>query len=414
MLDKITMENNVKKIRADFPIYDNNPNLIYLDSGATSLKPKCGLNKMNEYYTNYGVNIHRGVYHLSYKATLEYDKARENVASFINAKDKEIIFTKNTSDSLNMLCLMYSKMLSKGDEIISSYLEHHSSILPWMVSAKENGFKIKFAELNKNGRLSINAIKDKISVKTKVIVVTYISNVLGYINDIKEIVRIAHEKGIIVIVDAAQAIQHVKIDVQDLDCDFLAFSGHKMFGPTGVGVLYGKKKLLKMLKPLYYGGDMNENVSVDDIEIKEIPYCFETGTPMIAEVLGLSVAIDYIKQIGFDYIKEHDDSIKEYLEEKIHELNDIIIYNDHLDTPILSFNIKGVHPHDVASFLDQENICVRAGHHCAQLLTRFLKCNGTLRASFQIYNDYNDVDHLIESLKKIIKFFKESYGESNE
>ena len=408
MISYKEMEDFVSNVRKDFPIYDNNPNLIYLDSAATSLKPKCVIDKMNEYYEKYGVNIHRGVYKLSYIASSECDQARAKVAKFINANPMEIVFTKNASDSLNSLCLMYSKLLKAGDEILTSYQEHHSSVLPWLISSKENNFKLTYMPLDKDGRLSVSTIQNSISDKTKVIVINYISNVLGYVNDIKRICELAHKQGIIVIVDGAQAVQHLPIDVKELDCDFFAFSSHKMFGPTGIGVLYGKKKLLKQLKPLYYGGDMNENVDVDHVDIKEVPYCFETGTPMIAEIIGLGKAIDYINSIGLDKIKKHDESIMEYLELKLKDISGIEIYNKGFESTIFSFNIHGVHPHDAASFFDQYGVCLRAGHHCAQLMTKWLGCNGTLRASFFIYNDYKDVDVFIDSLKRIIKFFKEN------
>ncbi len=406
-MDRIEMDNFTKKIREEFPIYETNPSLVYLDSGATSLKPKCVQDKMNEYYTEYGVNIHRGVYKLSYLATEEYDKARNNVARFINAKDSEIIFTKNVSESLNVLCLMYSKLLNKGDEILSSYQEHHSSILPWIIASKENELKLTYIPLDKDAHLTIENFKNNISENSKVLVITYVSNVLGYVNDVKEMIKIAHEHNMIVIVDAAQAIQHIAIDVKDLDCDFLAFSGHKMFGPTGIGVLYGKKKLLKQLQPVFYGGDMNEEVYSDSVDIKEVPYCFETGTPAIAEALGLSEAINFIRKIGFDKIIEHDKSLIAYAKEKMSKIEGITIYNKDMDTPIISFNIDGVHPHDAASFFDNEGICLRAGHHCAQLLTKWLKCNGTLRASMYIYNNYDDIDKFVNVLENVAKFFKD-------
>ena len=405
-MERIEVKEFANLMKSYFPIYENVKDLCYLDSAATSLKPKCVLDKMDEYYSYYGVNIHRGVYKLSYDATYAYDKARENVAKFINADFKEVVFTKNVSEALNDISIMLAPSLKEGDEILSSFLEHHSSVLPWMIRAKEKNLKLTYIPLLEDGRVDIDNLEKYISKNTKVIALSYVSNVLGYIVDIKKVVDIAHKHNIIVIVDAAQAVCHHKIDVRELDCDFLCFSGHKMFGPTGVGVLYGKANILKKLSPVYYGGDMNEEVYVDKVDIKDIPYRFEVGTPNIAEVIGLSSAIDFINEIGFDKIEAHENAIKAYLEEKIKEVDGIEVYNKHFDSAILAFNVKGIHPHDASGFLDEDNICIRAGHHCAQLLTKWLGVNGTLRASFSIYNDFDDVDKLIECIKRIVAFFK--------
>ena len=405
-MERIEVKEFANLMKSYFPIYENVKDLCYLDSAATSLKPKCVLDKMDEYYSYYGVNIHRGVYKLSYDATYAYDKARENVANFINADFKEVVFTKNVSEALNDISIMLAPSLNEGDEILSSFLEHHSSVLPWMIRAKEKNLKLTYIPLLSDGRVDIDNLEKYISKNTKVIALSYVSNVLGYIVDIKKVVDIAHKHNIIVIVDAAQAVCHHKIDVKELDCDFLCFSGHKMFGPTGVGVLYGKANILKKLSPVYYGGDMNEEVYVDKVDIKDIPYRFEVGTPNIAEVIGLSKAIDFINEIGFDKIEAHENAIKAYLEEKIKEVDGIEVYNKHFDSAILAFNVKGIHPHDASGFLDEDNICIRAGHHCAQLLTKWLGVNGTLRASFSIYNDFDDVDKLIECIKRIVAFFK--------
>ena len=401
----------VKKFASDckkyFPILTNNKDLCYLDSGATSLKPKCVLDKMNEYYENYGVNIHRGVYKLSYDATNAYDIAREKVAKFINADFNEVVFTKNVSESLNDLSLMLKDSLKAGDEVLTSVLEHHSSVLPWLIRSKEIGLKLTYLPLNDKNRLDIDKIEEYINPNTKIIALGYVSNVLGYKVDMKRIIEIAHKHNVLVIVDAAQAIQHFPIDVKELDCDFLCFSGHKMFGPMGVGVLYGKKKHLKKMMPVYYGGDMNEEVYKDRVDIKDIPYRFEVGTPAIAEVIGLGEAVDFISSIGYDKIIEHNQALCAYIEEKFRKIEGIELYNDSFDEAILSFNVKGVHPHDASSFLDEDNICVRAGHHCAQLLTKYLGLNGTVRASFSIFNDFDDVDKLADCVKKVIDFFKE-------
>lgn len=402
-------------IRNKFPFYKSNPNLVYLDSGATSLKPKTVLDKMNEYYSNYGVSVHRGVYQLGYVATNEYETAREKVAKFINADFEEVVFTSSTTDALNKLALMYSEgNLHSGDEILTSELEHHSSILPWMQISIKRNMKLSYIPLNSEGRITVENFKKVMNPNVKVVVLTYVSNVFGYITPIKEIIEIAHSYYAVVIVDAAQAVAHLKIDVKELDCDFLAFSGHKMFGPTGVGVLYGKKSLLKKLDPAFYGGDMNEMVTKEGVEVKDIPYRFEAGTPMIAEVIGLGRAIDFIEELGYERIESHLKKLHTYLIDKVKDIKELEIYNLNADIGILSFNIKGVHPHDAATCYDDLGICLRAGHHCAQLVTRWLHCVGTLRASLHIYNDFNDIDRFVEATKETIKLFTRLEGGINE
>ena len=397
----------MKDIKKEFPIYDNIPDLVYLDSGATALKPKCVIDKMNEYYCTYGVNIHRGVYSLSYQATDEYDKARDIVAKFINSDVKEVVFTRNVSDALNKICLMLENKLEVNDEVISSELEHHSSVLPWMKACERKNAKLKYIPLNEEGRITVANFKKVLSEKTKVVAITLVSNVMGYLTPIKEIIELAHEKGAIVIVDAAQAIQHFKIDVKELNCDFLAFSGHKAMGPTGIGVLYGKKKILKTLQPIEFGGDMNEEVDLYNVEIKDIPYRFETGTPPIAEAIGLGKALEFITELGLENIHKYEKELHTYAINKLEEIKGITIYNKTSDVGIISFNIDGVHPHDAASFFDEASICLRAGHHCAQLITKWLKCVGTLRASIYIYNTYEDIDKFVEVVKQTVEFFKQ-------
>lgn len=395
------------KIREDFPLYKNNPEICYLDNGATSLKPQVVIDKMNEYYFNYGVNIHRGVYQLSYKATDEFDIARSKVAKFINAKEEEIIFVRNASEALNLCALTYGEEnITFGDEIITSELEHHSSVLPWMMLAKRKGASLKYIPLQEDGRITVEKFKSVLSDKTKVVALTYVSNVMGYVTPLEEIIKICHERNIIVVVDAAQAVAHMKVDVEKLDCDFLAFSGHKMMGPTGVGVLYGKKKHLKKLSPLYYGGDMNEEVYLDKVDVKDIPSRFETGTPNIASVIGLGKAIDYLTEIGFENIHKHTLELYNYTMEKLKDVPGIEIYNKNPEVPIIAFNIKGIHPHDAATIFDEGKVCLRAGHHCAQLLTKWLKINGTLRGSFYIYNTKEDADKFVEKVKETVDFFK--------
>lgn len=398
---------NVKDIRKEFPIYSNIPDLVYLDSGATSLKPKCVLDKMNEYYSRYGVNIHRGVYKLSYQATDEYDRAREIVSKFINSEFKEVVFTRNVSDALNKICLMLENKLNENDEVITSELEHHSSVLPWMKACERRKAKLTYIPLNDEGRITVENFKKVLTDKTKVVAITLVSNVMGYLTPIKEIIDLAHEKNIIVIVDAAQAIQHYKIDVKQLDCDFLAFSGHKALGPTGIGVLYGKKKILKTLQPIEFGGDMNEEVDLYNVDIKDIPYRFETGTPPIAEAIGLGRALEYLTELGLDNIHKHEQELHSYAIGKLSQIEGITIYNKTSDVGIISFNVNGVHPHDAATFFDEASICIRAGHHCAQLITKWLQCVGTLRASIYIYNTYEDIDKFIEVVKNTVDFFKQ-------
>lgn len=397
---------NVDKLKKDIPLFESNPSLVYLDSGATSLKPRFVLDKMAEYYREYGVNIHRGVYELSYRATNEFDNARQKIARFINAEFEEVVFTRGTTNSLNMIAQTYGyDNIQQGDEIITSELEHHSSLLPWMQIAKNKGAILKYIPLDESGRITIEAFKSVLSKKTKVVAITYVSNVMGYISPIKEITKLAHQYGAIVIVDAAQAVPHFKIDVKDLDCDFLAFSAHKMLGPTGIGILYGKHKHLKDMRPEEFGGDMNDEVFLDDVKIKKSPFKFEAGTPPIAEAIGFGAAIDLLEIIGFDNIAKHEKNIREYLMAKLAEVTGVTIYNKDADLAILNFNIDGVHPHDASTFFDEANIALRAGHHCAQLASKWLKCNGTLRASFYLYNDEKDVDAFVATLKKTILFF---------
>ncbi|MFA5749472.1 MAG: SufS family cysteine desulfurase [Bacilli bacterium] len=406
---------DVNKIRKDFPIYDKYPNLVYLDSGATSLKPKVVLDKMNEYYMEYGVNIHRGVYSLSYKATNEYENSRKKVAKFINSMFEEVVFTKNTTESLNYVALAYSKkFLKTNDEIIISELEHHSSILPWQHIAREKNLKLKYIPLDEDGRVTIENFNKVISKDTKVVCLNYVSNVMGYITPLKEIIKKAHEVGAIVIVDAAQAAAHIKIDVKALDCDFLAFSAHKMLGPTGLGILYGKKKIMKNLEPLFYGGDMIDEVDKYISTYKELPYGLEAGTPPIAEIIGFSKTIEYLENIGFENISKHISDLNHYAINQMKEIADVKIYNETADMGIIAFNVKGVHPHDVATVFDQYGVNLRAGHHCAQLIIKWLQCVGTLRATFYIYNNYKDVDIFIKALKNAVSFFKKFEGDNDE
>ena len=396
---------NIKK---DFPVLNNNPDLVYLDTGATALKPKCVIDKINEYYDKYGVNVNRGVYELSYEATTEYEETRTLTAKFLNAREKEIVFTKGASNGLNMVALGFGMdYIQEGDEIITTELEHHSNVLPWMNVAKKKNATLKYIELDSTGRITVEAFKKTITEKSKVLAITYVSNVMGYITPIKEIIKIAHEHNIIVVVDAAQAVPHMKVDVQDLDCDFLAFSAHKMFGPTGFGILFGKYKYLKKMSPIEYGGDMIDVVEKYEATTKDAPYKFETGTPPIAEAIAFKEAIKYIESIGYDRIHEHEQILLNHAGEKLSKVEGITIYNPTAETAIITFNINKAHPHDAATIFDEYHVALRAGHHCAQLITKWLDCVATLRACIYVYNDYHDIDVFVEAVKAAVKYFEE-------
>ena len=396
---------NLKK---DFPVLLNNPNLVYLDSGATALKPKCVIDKQNEYYEQYGVNVNRGVYKLSYQATTEYEESRELCAKFLNSKTNEIVFTRGASSALNLVALSYGmENINEGDEVISSELEHHSCILPWQNVCNTKGGILKYVELDSEGRITVEAFKKVLTNKTKVVVLTHVSNVMGYITPIKEIIGLAHEVGAVVVVDAAQSVPHMKVDVKALDCDFLAFSAHKMFGPTGLGILYGKYKFLKKMKPIEFGGDMIDEVYKDKSTYKDAPFRFETGTPPIAEAIAFKEAIKYIENIGYDNIAAHEKALLDYTMKELLKIDGITIYNKSVETGIIAFNMTGVHPHDASTIFDERDICLRAGHHCAQLIIKWLDTVGTLRACFYVYNTFEDCDRFIQAVKDSAEYFKE-------
>ena len=408
ILYKLKQMADLLNIKKDFPVLNNNPDLVYLDTGATALKPKCVIDKINEYYDKYGVNVNRGVYELSYEATTEYEETRTLTAKFLNAREKEIVFTKGASNGLNMVALGFGMdYIQEGDEIITTELEHHSNVLPWMNVAKKKNATLKYIELDSTGRITVEAFKKTITEKSKVLAITYVSNVMGYITPIKEIIKIAHEHNIIVVVDAAQAVPHMKVDVQDLDCDFLAFSAHKMFGPTGFGILFGKYKYLKKMSPIEYGGDMIDVVEKYEATTKDAPYKFETGTPPIAEAIAFKEAIKYIESIGYDRIHEHEQILLNYAREKLSKVEGITIYNPTAETAIITFNINKAHPHDAATIFDEYHVALRAGHHCAQLITKWLDCVATLRACIYVYNDYHDIDVFVEAVKAAVKYFEE-------
>jgi len=390
----------------DFP--QLNKGLIYFDSAATSLKPYTVINSVNYYNSDLSTNIHRGMYKTAIQTTNLYEKTREVVARFINSKPNEIIYTRGTTSGLNLVAFSYGiNNLKKGDEIIVSELEHHSSFLPWQRVSKLTGAKLKFVPLNKYGRITVEAFQSVVSNRTKIVALTYVSNVMGFMTPIEEIINIAHEYNAKVIVDAAQAIQHKSIDVKKLDCDFLAFSGHKMLGPTGIGILYGKANLLENMEPFEYGGDMNEDVFKDASTWKSIPQKFEAGTMPIASAIALSKAIEYLEKIGLGKIHEYEMKIYQYAINRLNLIEGITIYNKNSDTGIISFNIDNVPSHDAITFFAEKDIAIRAGQHCAKLICDWLGINSCLRASFYIYNTEEQIDEFLSVTKEAIKYFKE-------
>lgn len=399
--------NNIKK---DFPLLENEK-ITYLDSGATTQKPIQVIKAVEEFYQKYNANPHRGAYSLSVEATEQYENTRTKIAKFINAKHREeIIFSKNATESLNLIAYSYGlDNLKKDDEVVISIMEHHSNLVPWQKMTKQTGSKLNYMYINENFELTDEEIENKITDKTKIVGITHVSNVLGTINNVKKIIKYAHKKGAIVIVDASQSIPHMKIDVQDLDADFLVFSGHKMLAPLGIGVLYGKREILNKMTPFLMGGDMIEYVYEQETTFAPLPNKFEAGTQNVEGVIGLGAAIDYIENLGYDKIQEIEHEVISYARQELSKLDYLTLYmtpNEENHSSVISFNIKGVHPHDVASILDSEGVCVRSGNHCAQPLMRFLGIDSTCRASFYIYNTKDDVDKLVRALDKAYNMFK--------
>ena len=399
--------NNIKK---DFPLLENE-NITYLDSGATTQKPILVIKAVEEFYQKYNANPHRGAYSLSVEATEQYENTRTKIAKFINARHREeIIFSKNATESLNLIAYSYGMdNLKKDDEVVISIMEHHSNLVPWQKVTKKTGSKLNYMYINDEFELTDEEIENKITDKTKIVGITHVSNVLGTINNVKKIIKYAHKKGAIVIVDASQSIPHMKIDVQDLDADFLVFSGHKMLAPLGIGVLYGKKEILNKMSPFLMGGDMIEYVYEQDTTFAPLPNKFEAGTQNVEGVIGLGSAIDYIENLGYDKIQEIEKEVLSYAREELSKLDFLDLYitpNENNHSSVISFNIKGIHPHDVASIIDSEGVCVRSGNHCAQPLMRFLGIDSTCRASFYIYNTKEDVDKLVSALNKAYDMFK--------
>ena len=395
--------------REDFTILKDS-NLVYFDNGATTLKPDIVRDKLNEYYNMYTASIHRGDYKNSLKVSSMYDECRDIVRKFINAKySSEIIFTSGTTDSLNKIVFGYFKnYLNKGDEVLITETEHASNVLPWFILEKDMGIIVKYIPLNENNEVTINNLKNAITDKTKVVSLAHITNVIGDIRPLKEISKLCHEHGILFVVDAAQSIAHTKVDVSNMDIDFMAFSGHKIYGPTGVGVLYGKFDLLKELIPLEYGGGMNAIFNKDGyVELKDLPDKLEAGTPNIEGVLGLAESIKYISNIGIDKIQKYESELREYLVDKLSELDFIKIYNKNNEAAIIAFNIDGVFSQDAAIYLDKYNICVRAGNHCAKMTKDVFNVANTVRISLSFYNTKEEIDLLINVLKNSKNIWEE-------
>ncbi|MGY4689054.1 cysteine desulfurase [Salibacterium sp. K-3] len=406
---------DVKEIREQFPILHQEVNgspLVYLDSAATSQKPNKVIEAVEDYYRRYNSNVHRGVHTLGSLATDGYEGAREKVRSFIHAPStREIIFTRGTTTAINTVAYSYGRTaLQEGDEIVLTPMEHHSNIIPWQQAAKATGASLKYVPMQEDGTLSLEDVRRTITSNTKIVAVTHVSNVLGTINPIKEITQIAHQHDAVTVVDGAQSVPHMKVDVQELDCDFFAFSGHKMGGPTGIGVLYGKKRLLEKMEPVEFGGEMIDFVDLYDSTWKEIPWKFEGGTPIIAGAIGLGAAIDFLEDIGMGNIEAHEAELAQYALDNLKKVDGIHMYGPEKRAALVTFNVDEVHPHDAATVLDAEGIAVRAGHHCAQPLMKWLDVVATARASFYIYNTKEDIDALTEGLIKTKEYFGDVFA----
>ena len=407
----------IKDIKSFFPILNQEVNgnpLVYLDSAATSQKPIQVIEAMKQYYEFDNSNVHRGVHTLGNRATDKYEGAREKVRKFIHAKStEEIIFTRGTTTALNTVAASYGRAnVFEGDEIVITHMEHHSNIIPWQQLAKEKKAILKYIDLEEDGTLDLEKVRATITPKTKIVSVTMVSNVLGTINPVKEIAKIAHENGAVMVVDGAQGVPHAVVDVQDLDCDFLGFSGHKMCGPTGIGVLYGKKEHLEKMEPIEFGGEMIDFVGLEDSTWKELPWKFEGGTPIIAGAIGLGAAIDFLTEVGLENIAAHEHKLAGYAMDQLETINGLKIFGPRDPMKrcgLVTFNLDEVHPHDVATVLDMGGIAVRAGHHCAQPLMRWLQQVATARASFYMYNTEEDIDRLVQGLRSAKEYFSDVF-----
>ncbi|HDU7528272.1 TPA: cysteine desulfurase [Listeria monocytogenes] len=404
---------DIQKIRADFPILAQEINekpLVYLDNAATSQKPKQVIEALTHYYEFDNANVHRGVHTLAARATDAYESARGKVAKFIHAREvAEIIFTRGTTSAINLVVDSYAEAnIEAGDEIVISYLEHHSNLIPWQQLAKRKGAVLKYIELEEDGTISVEQAKKTIGEKTKIVALAHVSNVLGTITPIKEIAAIAHQFGAVILVDGAQAVPHMEVDVVDLDADFYAFSGHKMMAPTGIGALYGKRELLDAMEPTEFGGEMIDFVELYDSTWKELPWKFEAGTPIIGGAIALGAAIDYLAEVGLENIHAHEQALASYAMEEMSKIEGITIYGPKDASKrcgLVTFNLEGAHPHDIATILDEDGVAIRAGHHCAQPLMKWLDVSSTARASFYIYNTKEEIDALIDGLKLTKEYF---------
>ena len=405
---------SAEKIRQDFPILFQEVNeepLVYLDNAATTQKPKAVLDALKDYYEHENANVHRGVHTLAERATNSYEAAREKVRSFINASETaEVLFTRGTTTSLNWVARSFGEQfIHEGDEILISYMEHHSNVIPWQQLAKKTGASLKYIELTEEGFLDMEKAKELINSNTKIVSIAHVSNVLGVINPVEELAQMIHEQGGILVVDGAQSTPHMAIDVQQIDCDFFAFSGHKMCGPTGIGVLYGKRKWLEQMEPVEFGGEMIDFVELYDSTWKELPWKFEAGTPNIAGAIALGYAIDYLKAIGMENTHHYEEELVAYVLPKLQQIEGLTIYGPQdpaKRTGVIAFNLDGLHPHDVATALDMEGVAVRAGHHCAQPLLKCLQVAATARASFYFYNTKQDADRLVDAILATKEFFQ--------
>jgi cysteine desulfurase/selenocysteine lyase len=404
---------NVEEIRKDFPVLDREVHpgkpLVYLDSAATSQKPLHVINAMDEYYRRTNANIHRGIHVLAEEATADYEAARGKIARFINAKnDREVIYTRNTTESINLVAYSWGrKNLSAGDLVVLTEMEHHSNIVPWQILASEIGFRIEYIRVTDNGLLDLESYQALLDQKPKLVAFTHMSNVVGTINPVKEMISQAHQVGALVLIDGAQSVPHFAVDVRDLDADFYAFSSHKMCGPTGIGILYGKQSLLEEMPPFLGGGDMIKRVSLDGFTPNSLPHKFEAGTPAIAEAVGFGAAVDYLSKVGMDAIQAHEHMLTEYAIERLEEVPSVWLFGPSADQKggVAAFTMEGIHPHDVAQIVDAEGIAVRAGHHCAMPLHEKFDIPATARASFYLYNTTAEIDKLVESLYTVKQIF---------
>ncbi|MHB1159665.1 MAG: cysteine desulfurase [Chloroflexota bacterium] len=407
-MQKVNTTFDVARIRQDFPILERQIRgkpLVYLDSAATSQKPRVVIDALVRYYEQYNANVHRGVHSLSDEATDAYEQARMKVARFIKARSpRGVVFVRNATEAINLVAQAWArKKLKQGDEILLSRMEHHSNLIPWQLVAKETGAKLRFIHLNVDGTMNLSNVDELITDRTRIVAVSHMSNVLGTINPVRQLADLAHARGALMLADGAQSVPHMPVDVDDLGCDFLAFSGHKMLGPTGIGVLYAREELLEKMDPFMGGGSMIMDVTCESATWNDIPYKFEAGTPNVAGAVGLGAAIDYLQQLGMENVRQHEIELTTYALEKLGEVKDLMLFDPRdpqIRGGVISFNFFDIHPHDVGTILDQEGVAIRAGHHCCQPLMKWLDVSATARASFYIYNTESEVDVLVNALNK--------------